>query len=148
MSIIYKDLGDKIRKYRKAKHYSTAEFAERLNVSAGLVNNIENGRNDVFKLELLTAIMKELDIPLEELFKLEPVSIRPISVDANSQSFFLEQIEGENNEEISIVNQHLNYIVRAFLTTVSEYGCSKTAIEEISRSTSTHLEVIRNLKKI
>ena len=147
MSNVYKELGAKVRRYRKAKHYSTAELADRLGVSAGFINNLENGRNDVFKLELLINILKELDLPLEEFFQLKPVHIRQISVDENNATFSIKKLDGESQEKIDFINHHLNYIVRSFLTTISEYSCSQVAIEEISRSTVSHLETIRNLKK-
>jgi transcriptional regulator with XRE-family HTH domain len=148
MPNINKELGEKIRRYRKAKHYSTAEFAERLGVSAGFINNLENGRNDVFKLELLSSILKILDLPFEELFQFEPVSMRYITIDQDGHNLALQKIDGEPEEKISLINQHLNYIVRSYLTTISEYGCSQAAIEEISKCTATHFETMRNLKKI
>ncbi|MBB6218094.1 transcriptional regulator with XRE-family HTH domain [Anaerosolibacter carboniphilus] len=148
MPDIYKSFGEKIRKYRKAKHYSTAEFADRLDVSAGFINNIENGRNDVFKLELLSIMLKELDLPLEELFQLEPVNMRYISLNQDGHTLAIHKINGEPEEKIDVINHHLNYIVRSFLSTISEYNCSAAAIEEISKCTVTHFETIRNLKKV
>lgn len=148
MSTIYKEIGEKIKKYRKAKHYSTAELAERLNVSAGFINNLENGRNDVFKIELLNNIMKELDIPLEELFQLQPINLRWLSIDTKQNNLLLHKLENDSPQEIDLINKYLNLIIRSFLATIEEYGCVLEAIEEISKSTTTHLEVIRNLKKL
>jgi len=78
MPNIYLELGKNIRKYRMIKELSTPELANRLNISTGLVNNIENGRHDVFKLELLLNIMKELDVSLGELLQLDAIDIRSI----------------------------------------------------------------------
>ncbi|QIB28170.1 helix-turn-helix domain-containing protein [Caloranaerobacter azorensis] len=59
---------------------STPEFAKRLNISTGLVNNIENGRHDVFKLELLLKISKELNVSLGELLQSNYIDIRNLSI--------------------------------------------------------------------
>jgi len=148
LSTIHKEIGEKIRNYRKSKHYSTAELAERLNVSAGFINNLENGRNDVFKIELLNNVMKELDIPLEELFQLEPINLRLLSVDEKHNYIQLAKFNDEANKDIDLINKNLNLIIRSFLSTVEEYGCGKDSIDEITRSVTTHLEVLRNLKKL
>jgi len=46
---------------------SRSKLDEMLDVSAGLVNYIENGKYDVLRLELLSKISKVLDIPVDEL---------------------------------------------------------------------------------
>lgn len=65
-TMIYKVFGEKIREYRKIKDLTTLELAEQLNISSGLLNNIENGKSDSFQLELLNKIVQVLDIPLKE----------------------------------------------------------------------------------
>ena len=148
MSAIYKNIGETIRNYRKSKNYSTAELAERLNVSAGFINNLENARNDVFKIELLNSIMKELDIPLEEFFKLEPINMRWLYVDTKHKSLQVHKVDNDSKEDLYILNKNLNSVVRSFLATIDEYGCKKEAIEEITKSTNSHLEAMRSLKKL
>lgn len=64
-----KRLGIIVRKYRKLKKISTQELANKMGVSVGLINNIENSKNDVFKLRLLNMVISNLGIPVEEIFE-------------------------------------------------------------------------------
>jgi len=66
-TMIYKVFGEKIREYRKIKGLTTLELAEQLNISSGLLNNIENGKSDSFQLELLNKMVQVLAIPLKEV---------------------------------------------------------------------------------
>lgn len=67
LSMIYKVFGEKIRTYRKIKDLTTLELSEQLNISSGLLNNIENGKSDSFQLELLNKMVQVLAIPLREV---------------------------------------------------------------------------------
>lgn len=62
MSKLINNAGNLIRLKRKEKGYSTQELAKLLNVSPGLINNIENGKTDTFNLELLHKISDILNI--------------------------------------------------------------------------------------
>ena len=62
MNTILINLGNLIRYSRKDKHFSTQELADKLKVSAGLINNIENAKNDSFNLELLLNLSSILNI--------------------------------------------------------------------------------------
>ena len=74
-------IGVKIRESRKKKGYSTGDLSDKLNVSVGLINNLENGRNDVFKIKLLTNICKELDIKVEELLEINEFKLVNLQID-------------------------------------------------------------------
>jgi len=65
--MICKVFGEKVREYRKKKDLTTLELSDQLNISSGLLNNIENGKSDSFQLELLNKIVQVLDIPLKEV---------------------------------------------------------------------------------
>lgn len=65
--MIYKVFGEKVREYRKKKDLTTLELSEQLNISSGLLNNIENGKSDSFQLELLNKMVQVLNIPLNEV---------------------------------------------------------------------------------
>ncbi|WP_186431014.1 helix-turn-helix transcriptional regulator [Clostridium sp. BSD9I1] len=60
-------LGETIRKYRKQKCYTMAQLANKLEISIGLLSNIETGKTDSLQLNLLNNLVKTLDIPLSEL---------------------------------------------------------------------------------
>ena len=59
-----KNLGDLIRYKRKNCGYSTQELADKIGVSAGSINNIENAKTDTFNLKLLNDLSNALDTDL------------------------------------------------------------------------------------
>ena len=59
-----KNLGDLIRYKRMDCGYSTQELADKIGVSAGSINNIENAKTDTFNLKLLNDLSDALDIDL------------------------------------------------------------------------------------
>ena len=59
-----KKLGELIKYKRKNCRYSTQELADKLGVSAGLINNIEHAKTDTFNLKLLNDLSNALDIDL------------------------------------------------------------------------------------
>lgn len=69
MDTLQMEFGKMVRKYKKEKEYSTQKLAELLGVSVGLVNNIENGKSDVFKLTLLINLIYTLNIPQKNIIK-------------------------------------------------------------------------------
>jgi len=60
-------IGKLVKEKRLDKEYSTQELAEKLTVSAGLVNNIENGRTDTFNIALMEKLCSTLDIDVLSL---------------------------------------------------------------------------------
>ena len=62
-----KNLGDLIRYKRKDCGYSTQELAKLLDVSPGLINNIENAKTDTFNIDLLYKLSSILDIPITDI---------------------------------------------------------------------------------
>ena len=59
-----KHLGNLIRSKRKYCGYSTQELADKIGISAGSINNIENAKTDTFNLKLLNDLSNVLDIDL------------------------------------------------------------------------------------
>ena len=59
-----KQLGNLIRSKRKYYGYSTQELADKIGISAGSINNIENAKTDTFNLQLLNDLSNALDIDL------------------------------------------------------------------------------------
>ena len=62
-------LGNLIRTNRKYNKYSTKELADKLQVSSGLINNIENGKTDSFNLALLNNLSAILEINIIDFMK-------------------------------------------------------------------------------
>lgn len=67
--------GNVIKNTRKDKGYSTQELAKLLDVSPGLINNIENGKTDTFNIKLLYKLSEKLNISIPEIisYDLSPI---------------------------------------------------------------------------
>ncbi|MFJ7858944.1 helix-turn-helix domain-containing protein [Peribacillus sp. NPDC097206] len=55
-------LGQQIRQLRERKGKGLNEFAKELNVSAGYLSNLETGKSDTIKLDVLEKIHKVLNV--------------------------------------------------------------------------------------
>ncbi|MBE6069179.1 MAG: helix-turn-helix transcriptional regulator [Clostridium lundense] len=74
-------LGETIRKYRKQKGYTMAQLANKLEISIGLLSNIETGKTDSLQLNLLNNLVKTLAIPPSELQLFsEPYPIKELNI--------------------------------------------------------------------
>jgi len=139
MGNTHESLGIKIKKFRKNKNLSTAELANRLNVSAGLINNIENARNDVFNLQLLNKLMDELDISINDLFDIKTYSIEEINLDLNKVRIN----QHNSNINIDAIQNCSNEILQEFLNTISQLSCSTEGIESITNHLKSELQFIK-----
>jgi len=77
------DSGTIIKNARKNKGYSTQYLSKLLGVSTGLINNIENGKTDVFNLHLLYNLSNILDIPITQIISYD---LLPINVSSKNTS--------------------------------------------------------------
>lgn len=60
-------IGKLVKEKRLEKEYSTQELADKLEVSSGLVNNIENGKTDTFNIALMKKLCSILGIEVISL---------------------------------------------------------------------------------
>jgi transcriptional regulator with XRE-family HTH domain len=60
-------IGRLVKEKRIEKEYSTQELAEKLDISAGLINNIERGKTDTFNLNLMGRLCSTLGIEILSL---------------------------------------------------------------------------------
>lgn len=104
------DAGKLIKYKRKVKGYSTQELAKLLDVSPGLINNIENAKTDTFNIELLYKISSTLDIPVTDILSYNLDTIltsildnykMPSSLKLNLQPLLKALIQLSNNENLS-----------------------------------------------
>ena len=93
-----KKLGELIKYKRKDCRYSTQELADKLGVSAGLINNIEHAKTDTFNLKLLNDLSTTLDI---DLFLM-------LSKETTNQNNFLNNID---TTEL-ILNKYNDFFVK------------------------------------
>jgi transcriptional regulator with XRE-family HTH domain len=54
------ELGQRIRMIRDKKGFTVKEFAQKIGVSAGYLSNLETGKTDNIKFDVLDKIQKEL----------------------------------------------------------------------------------------
>jgi transcriptional regulator with XRE-family HTH domain len=141
----YRKLGNVFKKYRKLKDYSTQEFANMIEASSGLVNNIENAKNDVFKMELLEKIVKSLGIPLGELIPLiyTDLSTPNISVEDGKLNITFNVSPGIKAE---VLESSLKDIVNSVLELSNDYVDKEKVLDTVAKYFVQEIEVIRNLK--
>lgn len=127
-------LGQTIRKYRKQKNYTIAQLANKLNISIGLLSNIETGKTDSFQLTLLNNIVRELEIPISEL-KLfyKPYPIKELSID--------------NSMDFKKINLSLEKLIETFILASSELSFDENKINLISNMLIKELQTITQLIK-
>lgn len=66
ISIMMQELGKKVRELRIQKGIRLNEFAKELNVSPGYLSNLETGKSDTLKLNVLEKLQNELFVlPIE-----------------------------------------------------------------------------------
>lgn len=64
-------VGELIKSKREEKGYTLSEFAQRIEISAGYLSQIENGRKTNPKLDIVQRIIHELEIDIEMLLGIE-----------------------------------------------------------------------------
>ncbi|MCT4618216.1 MAG: helix-turn-helix domain-containing protein [Marinisporobacter sp.] len=141
MPKVYKELGQKIKKYRKSKNLTTTEFANILNISAGHLSNIENGTYDIFRLELLFKIANELNISLEELLQFEYIDVKNILLDHDIKNI----ATNPSSPEQAYINKWLNALAITYLSTIDKFKNNKDAIESITNHLIDELHLIKKI---
>ncbi len=139
MKLNLSPLGLLIKKYRNSKGYSTQQLASKLDVSAGLINNIENARNDVFRLELLTHFMQELDIPTNEVL---------VSILIGNTINTKEKSSTSYDDLKNITTEYINIISSKFTATISQYEEKALAVKLIGNHLLEELESIKQIKNV
>ena len=123
-------LGEILKKYRKAYNYSTQQLADTLHVSAGLINNIENAKSDVFKLDLMCSMINELHIPTHEVLT----------------SLFTSSNKSDNYN--TLVKEFLDLISFEFIYAISQYEDKEKAVDMLGSWLLSQLDLIKKAKEI
>jgi transcriptional regulator with XRE-family HTH domain len=147
MSELTRSLGDTIKKYRKLKGYSTQALSKKFNISCGLINNIEHNKSDFFKIDLLMNIIKELDIPLDEIKMLVNLSINKISP-SSVESEINNMLAKDDFEEANYLNTYAESISQSFTNVIHHYENKQEAAAIISSVILKTLESLQNLKEL
>lgn len=118
MSGIEGNLDDTLNKNKEFKSYSSCEiFENNIDISSALVNDIEN---DIFKLNLFTDIMNELDDSLTKLIENKSIIIDNVYFDSKHNELKV-NFKIKNITNIKLLNKFKKLITEAFLKTLSEY---------------------------
>ncbi|WP_277656222.1 helix-turn-helix domain-containing protein [Seleniivibrio woodruffii] len=88
-------LGNQIRKYRKKKGFSQEKLAEKANISAKYLGEVERGEYNI-SASLLYDIATALEIPVSELFEFEK-----ISDDDVLKKQIIKYIDSANSEQLN-----------------------------------------------
>lgn len=84
-------IGKLIREKRLEKGYTVQKLADMLDVSIGLISNIENAKTDAFNLELLIKLCNILDISLFSFFS-QNISETKLLLDSNNTPKEIKQL--------------------------------------------------------
>lgn len=144
MATATENLGNIIRSYRKLKNYSTQELAQSLDVSTGFLNNLEHGRNDVFKLDLLMRIIERLDIPLHKLLESDHIEIKGVNLKPSHAK--LELILSNDTNSSEKLEESIRAILSTYLDALKAFDYDDNSIETISSHIINLLTLIKNIK--
>lgn len=143
---LYEEVGWIIKKHRKERNYSTSDLAARLGVSHGWVNNLENAKTDIFKLELLKKLTQELKIPIEELLRIDAVDEKRIAVTNRGELEIIIKMLEEQNQSVDILVDKLKKINKEYINFIMKHRCNKRAIEIVSEHILQQLKLIEKIE--
>lgn len=106
----YYKIGQRIRKYRKARGLSQEELAEKVEISTTHMSHIETG-NTKLSLLVLTDISKSLDVSCDDIIFGETENNR-----SNIQNNILNKLETCNSNELKILEEIINSSISALKT--------------------------------
>ena len=107
----YCEIGQKIRKYRKAKGLSQEELAEQVNISVTHLSHIETG-NTKLSLPVLVAISKALEVQTDDLLS-DGISGRNAAIDELSGV-----LDACSTQQIRIITD----TIKALKISLDKYG--------------------------
>lgn len=127
-------LGETIRKYRNIKGYTIKQLADKLNISIGLLSNIETGKTDSFQLNLLNNFVNELNIPISEL----RLFFKPYSI---------EELNMTVAKDFSKISSSLEILINAFYETSSQLSFNNDETSLMANMLTSELRTISKLIK-
>lgn len=91
-----KALGNLVRETRKRRHLSQEALAERIGVCKRTIIDIENNTGNP-KFEILYALVRELDLPLYQVFYPE------LSNSVEMKNMFMKELSGCTDYEMKVI---------------------------------------------
>ncbi|MDP4145701.1 MAG: helix-turn-helix transcriptional regulator [Bacillota bacterium] len=125
-------LGKTIRAYRNKKGYTITQLANKLNISTGLLSNIETGKTDTFQLTLLNNMINGLEIPLSEL-------------NLFSNTYPIKQLNIDITKDFKKIDSSLERLINAFISTSSSFSYNRDEVALITDMLVNELQAITKL---
>ncbi|SHE65929.1 helix-turn-helix domain-containing protein [Caloramator proteoclasticus] len=152
METLQIEFGKMVRKYRKDKGYSTQKLAELLGVSVGLVNNIENGKSDVFKLTLFINLISTLNIPQKNIIKFlyssNHINFNNLLSESDFE-FTMDNITlGEKEYFVSKIKNIVNSLIKILNKINYDYDLSKNLFKNLDVELDCFYYIIKNSNKL
>lgn len=107
----YYDIGQRIRKFRKAHGFSQEELAEKVEISVTHMSHIETG-NTKLSLPVFVALSKALEVRTDDLLSDNNLSVRNAAIEAIVRS-----LETCSTQQIRIIED----ILPAIKTALNKY---------------------------
>jgi transcriptional regulator with XRE-family HTH domain len=148
MEAYSKRLSKTIRKYRKYKNYSTRGLPDKLGVSVGFINHLENGRNDSFKIDLLLKIVQELSIPLSEISPNKELDLRLLVVSAAGSSRLVFDINDGIIKETENLLPDVKDLIAEILELITSYNQNTKAANIIINHLLSEVRLWKDIKDI
>jgi len=147
MSSIGKELGYKIKSFRKSNNLSTQYLAKQLNISTGLLNNIENARNDVFKLDLLLRITDVFNITLAELLEFDLNNIERVNTYKDGKIYIEFNIANTNNIVSNKITSSIKHLLDAYLELLREHNFNEESVDYINNYILQTFSLVKHINK-
>ncbi len=129
------EIGETIRTFRKQKGYTISQLTNKLDISTGLLSNIENGKTDFFQLNLLNKIIRELDIPLSEL----QLFYKPYPI---------ENLDITSIENFNQIRPKLEIIINAFIKNFSLLAHNEEKMTLITNLLVNQIQIFNQLVEV
>lgn len=107
----YYEIGQRIRRFRKARGFSQEELAEKVEISVTHMSHIETG-NTKLSLPVFVALSKALEVRTDELLSDHNLSVRNASIEAIFQI-----LDTCSTQQIRIIEE----ILPAIRTALNKY---------------------------
>jgi transcriptional regulator with XRE-family HTH domain len=137
-------LGNIIKTYRKSKSISTQELAKTLNVSVGCISHIENAKNNVFKLDLLFNLIKELDIPISEILLDNSLILDALTLNQTKDKIEI-SLKAADVKHSDLLAENIKLIINAYLEIASECSYDSKTINIVSSHILNELKYSKSL---
>ena len=148
MDNIKLELGQRVKRSRKQKGYTTEDLAKELNVSVGHISNIENGKNDIFRLGLLFSLCKTLNISIEELLCLDNLQVKSTGLNTLTIEINISKHYDIPEEYLKEINVAINQFANELINMVAKRGYSKQALGFITHHFINELSFFSELNNL